>query len=79
MESFVAISGGKLRLGSVRCRCRCVARGEWGLTTLRKAANCGTPATIQFLLAAAADAKDRLGRTPFDLAEKNGKLKNAKA
>tara|TARA_B100000780_G_C20811499_1_gene322412 strand:+ start:224 stop:394 length:171 start_codon:yes stop_codon:yes gene_type:complete len=56
-----------------------VARGEWGLTTLRKAANFGTPANIQFLLAAAADAKDRLGRTPFDLAEKNEKLKNAKA
>lgn len=78
MEGFVTIVVGSCDWGSVRCRFRCVARGEWGLTTLRKAANFGTLANIQFLLAAAADAKDRLGRTPFDLAEKNEKLKNTK-
>ena len=58
-----------------------MARDEGGWTPLHSAAGFGTTANIQTLLDAGADAKakEKEGKTPWDLAQENEDLKNTKA
>tara|TARA_B100000497_G_scaffold126847_1_gene166868 strand:- start:2656 stop:2862 length:207 start_codon:yes stop_codon:yes gene_type:complete len=58
-----------------------MARDKNGQTPLYEAAQSGTPANIQALLDANADAKvkNEKGKTPWDLAYTNEKLKGTKA
>ena len=57
-----------------------MARDKYGGTPLHWAASYGTPANIQALLDAGADAKtkNKEGKSPWDLAQKNEKLKGTK-
>jgi ankyrin repeat protein len=57
-----------------------MARSRPKMTPLHEAASAGTFAIIQALLDAGADkkVKDKHGKTPWDLAKKNEKLKGAK-
>lgn len=58
-----------------------MARDEGGWRPLHSAAGFGTTANIQTLLDAGADAKakEKEGKTPWDLAQENEDLKNTKA
>ena len=57
-----------------------MARGEDGQTPLHLTARYGPPENIQVLLDAGAHAKakNKKGETPWDLAQKNEKLKGTK-
>ena len=58
-----------------------MARNKLSYTPLHAAARYGSPATVQDLLDAGADAraKDDGDKTPWDYAQNNEKLKNTKA
>jgi len=57
-----------------------MAQGQGGATPLHWDASSDTPATIQPLLDAGADAKakNKQGKTPWDLAQEYDKLKGTK-
>ena len=58
-----------------------MVRDMYGQTPLHSAARHGSPANIRALIAAGADAKtkNKEGKTPWDLAQENEKLKGTKA
>ena len=58
-----------------------MARDKYGMTPLHIAASRGKPAKIQALLDAGPDAKakNKEGKTPWDYAQENDKLKSTKA